>query len=271
MSNEPPADAGSRQQSRLAQLGGLFGGFAHEIRNPLSTIGLQLQLLQEDWERAATLARQETVDKGDEARRDGMVHRTEKSLKRLSVLQGEVRRLQSILDEFLRFVRSPDLELGPVPLNQTLQAVVDFIEPELARQGTVIRFLPDPRVPLLKLDPNQLRAAFLNLLINAQQALKQGGEIIVQTRLIGDRVLVSFTDTGPGMTPEVAARCFTPYFTTKKDGSGLGLPTTRRIVEDHGGTIRVQSEPGRGTRFVIDLPTRGVEALPQPAAKGGEE
>lgn len=270
MTGDSPSEARARQESRLAQLGGLFGGFAHEIRNPLSTIGLQLQLLQEEWERAATLARQEAATQGADAARDGGLARTEKSLKRLSVLQGEVRRLQNILDEFLRFVRSPELELSPVPLNQTVQAVVEFVEPELLRQGTVIRFLPDPRVPLLKVDPNQLRAAFLNLLINAQQALKQGGEIIVQTRLLGDRVLISFTDTGPGMTPEVTARCFTPYFTTKKGGSGLGLPTTRRIVEDHGGNIKVQSEPGRGTRFVIDLPVRGVQALPQPAAGGGQ-
>jgi two-component system sensor histidine kinase HydH len=117
------------------------------------------------------------------------------------------------------------------------------------------------------LDENQMRAAFLNLLINAQQALKQGGEIIVETRLLDERVRISFTDTGPGMTQEVAARCFSPYFTTKKRGSGLGLPTTRRIVEDHGGAIQVQSEPGRGTRFVLELPSN--PQLPLAGAEDG--
>jgi signal transduction histidine kinase len=150
-------------------------------------------------------------------------------------------------------------------VNHSLQEVLDFVEPELARQGTVIRFHPDPALPLLMLDVNQVRQAILNLLINAKQAIAQGGEVLVETRGSAAGVRIIVTDTGSGMSPDVLARCFQPYYSTKKGGTGLGLPTTKRILEDHGGSIDVQSEQGRGTRFVIDLP------LPAAAESGAPE
>jgi signal transduction histidine kinase len=235
-------------------LGHLVGGFAHEIKNPLSTIGLQLELLKEEW-----------------AEHDGA--REQRACKKIDLLQREVRRLQGILEEFLRYVREPQLELAATDVNTILQEVLDFVEPELIRQGTVIRFHPDPGLPELALDVNQFRQAILNLLINAKQAVAEGGEVIVETRGSAAGVRIAITDTGDGMSPDVLARCFQPYFSTKKGGTGLGLPTTKRILEDHGGSIEVQSEPGRGTRFVIDLPLPGAGPVPpgSPGSAGAHE
>jgi signal transduction histidine kinase len=126
----------------------------------------------------------------------------------------------------------------------------------------VVRFLPDARLPRVPLDADQLRQVVLNLLINAKQALAHGGEIIVETKSLPRGVQITVTDTGPGMTAEVLERCFLPYFSTKRGGSGLGLPTSRRIVEDHGGSIQVQSERDHGTRFTIRLPLDRNADLP---------
>lgn len=220
---------------RLAQLGTWLAGFAHEIRNPLSTIGLNLQLVKEDFADAETA-------------------RGKRTYKRLEVVEQEVKRLQAILAEFLRFARHPNLQPRPTDLNSMLRAVVDFTAPEMKQQGISLRFYPGGDVGTLELDGDQLRAALLNLLRNAQDACKPGDEVLISTERRGDRVRVRVTDTGSGMVSDVQARAFEPYFSTKKQGTGLGLPTTRRIVEDHGGTLEVSSEPGRGTQFTVELP-----------------
>ncbi len=220
---------------RLAQLGTWLAGFAHEIRNPLSTIGLNLQLVKEDFADA-------------ESARGKRTH------KRLAVVEQEVKRLQAILAEFLRFARHPNLQPKPTDLNSMLRAVVDFTAPEMQEHGISLRFYPGPDVGTLQLDGDQLRAAMLNLLRNAQDACKPGDEVLISTERRGDRVRVRVTDTGSGMASDVQARVFEPYFSTKKQGTGLGLPTTRRIIEDHGGTLELSSELGRGTQFTVELP-----------------
>lgn len=235
MSKEP-----SRDESRtehLARLGELLAGFAHEVRNPLSTIGLNLQLIREDLG--------DTDDPRDRRTR-----------KRLTVVEAEVRRLQDILEEFLRFARMPDLNPSTVELDTLLQAVVDFSEPELRDRGISLRCYPGVDVGAAELDAGQVRAALVNLVRNAADACSSGDEIIVASRREGDTVFVQVIDTGSGMTPEVLSRLFQPYFSTKKAGTGLGLPIVRRTVELHGGHVEVSSEVGRGTQFTLAFPVK---------------
>jgi signal transduction histidine kinase len=225
---------------RLAQLGNLLAGFAHEVRNPLSTIGLNLQLVLEEFEQA-------------ESARD------KRTYKRLAVVEEEVKRLRSILEEFLRFARSPELKLQVAELNGLLQGLVDFMAPEMREKGIALRFYPEGGSVHSRVDRDQIRAAVLNLLRNALDACRPGDQVLVSLRREGDEAVVRVTDTGVGMTAEVQARGFQPYFSTKKDGTGLGLPTVRRIVEDHGGRVELTSEVGKGTQFSIRLPLQRGE------------
>ncbi|MCA8973509.1 MAG: two-component sensor histidine kinase [Planctomycetes bacterium] len=220
---------------RLAQLGTLLAGFAHEVRNPLSTIGLNLQLVLEEFEAA-------------ESARD------KRTQKRLATVQTEVKRLQSILEEFLGFARAPEPKLARVDLNQKLQAVVDFHQPEMGDQKLSLRFYPGADIGEVNVDWDYMRAAVVNLLQNARDATPAGGEILVSTARDGDAVLIRVTDTGAGIAPDVQSRVLEPYFSTKKAGTGLGLATVCRVIAEHGGTLTMQSEVGKGTQFTLHLP-----------------
>ncbi|MCC6782872.1 MAG: GHKL domain-containing protein [Planctomycetes bacterium] len=233
---------------QLARLGALFAGFAHEIKNPLSTIGLNLQLVKED------------LGEPDSPRDQRIV-------RRLNVVESEVRRLQGILEQFLGYVRVPELHTRRMHLDSLLRELVEFVQPEMRERGVPVRFLGDGADREVELDADQFRAVIVNLLRNAMDACQDGGEVIVTTRTQGGvagahEAIVQVIDTGSGMTPEVREKAFTPYFSTKKQGTGLGLPTARRIVEQHGGSIQLDSEPGRGTAFTIRLPLAGASALP---------
>jgi signal transduction histidine kinase len=232
---------------RLAQLGALLAGFAHEVRNPLSTIGLNLQLVLEEFEGADT-------------------PRDKRLGKRLSTVQAEVQRLRKILDEFLSFARAPEPKPRPEDLNERLQALVEFSAPELRERGIALKFYPSPEVGMVALDWDHLQAALVNLLRNAGDAIEGKGEVWVATSKEGDEVLIRVTDTGRGIAKEHQGRVFEPYFSTKSTGTGLGLPTTRRIVEEHGGQLTFSSEPGKGTQFTIRLPAHGNRR--RPAAEG---
>lgn len=220
---------------RLAQLGTLLAGFAHEVRNPLSTIGLNLQLVLEDFREPETA-------------------RDKRTQKRLSTVEAEVRRLQKILEEFLGFARAPEPKLVLVPLNDRLQALVDFHEPDLTAAGLQLRFYPGQDVGSVPGDWDHLQGAVTNLLRNAKEATPSGGQVLVSTVRDGDFVLVRVTDTGAGIAPDLQPRVFDPYFSTKKTGTGLGLPTVRRVAEEHGGSLSLESEVGKGTQFTLRLP-----------------
>lgn len=226
---------------RLAQLGTLLAGFAHEVRNPLSTIGLNLQLVLEDFKEA-------------ESARDKRTH------KRLSTLDREVRRLQKLLEEFLSYARAPEPKLEPVDLNHQLGALIDFHEPEMKSAELSLRFYPDNQIGTVACDWDHVQAAVGNLLRNARDASRPGGEILVSTQREGDFVAIRVTDTGEGIPEEQVGRVLEPYFSTKKGGTGLGLPTVRRVAEEHGGSLTLQSEPGKGTQFALRLPARAGDA-----------
>jgi signal transduction histidine kinase len=220
------------QYSEIAQLA---GGLAHEIRNPLSTMALNLDLLAEDFTNADSPRERRVVQKIDRLRR-------------------ESQRLQDILESFLRFARVQDLKCEPVDLNVLVEDVRDFFEPQAVAHGIVIRAHLEPDLPCVSLDADLFRQALLNLFMNARQAMPDGGELFVRTRSEGAFDVLDVTDTGVGMTPDVRARVFDAFYSTRPGGSGLGLPTTRKIVEAHAGSIRVESEPGKGSQFSIRLP-----------------
>ncbi len=227
--------ARARGHDQLVELGQLTGGLAHEIKNPLSTINLNLNLLAED------LARREDED-------------AQRWLRRLRNVQGETDRVRDILDDFLRYAGKVELTLEVADLRRVIEELVDFFSPQAETARVVLRAsLPDEPVRA-EIDENLLKQALLNLMINAVQAMSDGGELLVRLSVQRGRGVIEVIDSGPGIPPDEREKIFSVYYSTKPQGTGLGLPTTRKLVREHGGTIRVDSEPGRGTCFIIALP-----------------
>jgi len=253
------SEARARAAERLAEMGTMTGGLAHEIKNPLSTIGLNVQLLRED---LGDLRKQLPAD-SQTAAQVGRVQ------KRFDTVVRETHRLRDILEDFLKFAGRVELDRQPTRINAMVDELADFFEPQAAAAGVRLRtdLNADPDAAVI--DASLVKQALLNLLLNATQAMAgardaaapHGGanELIVRTvnaRSQGrDYLHIHVTDTGPGIAPGAAEKIFQPYFTTKRTGSGLGLPTARRIAEEHGGSLRAHSAPGRGTDFVLRLPT----------------
>lgn len=227
---------------RMAELGGMTSGLAHEIKNPLSTIGLNAQLLAEAIEDS-------DLDPDDK-------HRL---VRRIGTLHRETDRLRDILDDFLQFAGELRLHIEPVDLNVLVAELIDFLSPQVEREGVRLRSELCPGELIMPVDAGRLKQALLNLMLNAVQAMAGTDaaqrELIVRTSTDGADALIHVIDTGGGMDDATMARIFEPYFSTKSGGSGLGLPTTRRIVEAHGGRLEVHSEPGRGTDFAVVLET----------------
>jgi len=238
----------------------LAAGLAHEIKNPLSTMAINLALLEEEWGRAAGA-------RGDD--RSEPTARERRCVKRVQTLQREVKRLETIVEDFLRYARGGEVNRSPQDLGSLVREVLDFVELEDSRQNIRHHIDLPIGLPLVMLDPGAFKQAVLNLFVNARQAMPLGGELIVRAQRQGNFVELTVTDTGVGMTPEDVERCFDVYYSTKKGGTGLGLSTTRRIVEEHNGTITVVSEPGRGTSFSIVLPLL-VEIHTHGSATGAE-
>jgi len=233
--------ARAKGYDHLAELGHLAGGLAHEIKNPLSTINVNLRLLAED------LARH----RDDEHQR---------WLRRLQGVQEEADRLRTILDDFLKYAGRYELSMLPVDLCRLVSELVDFFTPQAGDAHVVLRStFPDQPV-ICRIDEKLLKQALFNLMINAVQAMGEGGELLMKVAARDGRGIVEVTDTGPGIAPDETGRVFEVYYSTKKRGTGLGLPTTRRIIQEHGGTIRIESEPGKGTRFIIALPLAASRA-----------
>jgi signal transduction histidine kinase len=225
----------ARQAERLAELGTLTGGLAHEIKNPLSTIQLNLQLLREDLP-------------------DGEPFST-RIVNRLTTVQKEASRLRDILDDFLRFAGKMELDRRPLDLNRLLEDMVDFFFPQAQAQRVQLRLRPADGGLVAPVDERMLKQALLNLMINAVHAMPQGGELILSAGRQDGKAVIDVIDTGRGIEPEVLKRIFDAYYSTKKGGHGLGLAISKRIVEEHGGTLAAVSEVGKGTDFRIELPT----------------
>lgn len=233
---EPTAsEVNQKLVDQYTEIARLAGGLAHEIKNPLSTIRLNMELLAED------------LNEEDSPR-----HR--RALAKIAVVQRECQRLQDLLDDFLSFAKRRELRLEPSDLNEQLRQFLDFLRPQAAEWGiTVIPYL-QPDLPSVMLDRKAFRGALLNLVLNAQQAMPDGGQLEVFTEATARGVALRLIDTGCGMDEKTMSHIFDAFYSTKPGGSGLGLPTTRKVVEAHDGRISVRSNVGSGTQFTIELP-----------------
>ena len=212
----------------------LAGGFVHELKNTLNTVSLNLQLLAEDFADADT-------------------PRDRKAKLRVERLSSECRRIVELANDFLRFARSGSIERTPTNLGDLVSRLVDFLSPTALARGVEIVWYP-AELPPVPLDADLFEKVLLNLLLNAEEAMPDGGRLTVQASADDSTVTLNVIDAGHGMSPEVLTRAFEPFRTTKPGGTGLGLATAKRVVEAHGGTIAVESEPGRGSKFAVTLP-----------------
>ncbi len=219
----------------LDYLNMIAAGLVHEIKNPLNTININLQLLNEELEN-----RNSEKDK--------------KMSDRAQLLQREVGRLDNILSDFLRFTKKHELHIEECDINGVIDSVLDFIGPEAKQNSIRILKSFDTKLPKCNLDSNVIKQALLNIIINAQQAMPNGGELIVRTYQISNSIFIDITDTGVGIQKEKIDNIFQVYYSTKKTGSGLGLPTAKRIVEENKGSISIRSVVGKGSSFLIKLP-----------------
>ena len=225
----------ARHAERLAELGTLTGGLAHEIKNPLSTIQLNLQLLREDLD----------PDHPGHTR----------LVSRLNTVQKEVSRLRDILEDFMRFAGKLELDRRQIDVAALMEELVDFFTPQAQANRVQLRLRKPERPLVAPVDERLLKQAVLNLMINAVQAMPEvGGEILLSAHPDGDWAVLEVADTGRGIEPEALGRIFQAYYSTKPGGTGLGLALAKRMVDEHGGQISATSEVGKGTMFRIELP-----------------
>ncbi|WP_309895195.1 ATP-binding protein [Archangium sp.] len=223
---------------QLAAVGRISAQVAHEVRNPLSSIGLNVELLQDAFAHA-------TFESPEEARESREI---------LVAVTREVDRLTEVTEQYLRMARPPRPSLEPTDVTEVLASVLDFSREELERAGVEVARDFTPDTPKALADEGQLRQVFLNLLRNAREAMNEGGRLTISTRAHERDVEVALQDTGRGMSESVRHRIFEPFFSTKEDGTGLGLAVCQQILKTHGGALSCQSEPGRGTTFFVKLP-----------------
>lgn len=221
------------RREHLSMMGNLAATVAHEVRNPLNAISMGLQRLKAEF--------QPTQDEGEYSRF-------------IELMRAEVHRLNSIVEEFLTLSRPLNIKPDLVKVDQLLKDLTTLTEGDAESSGVDIAVVHHGPRPVVKADPDYLKQVLLNLILNGLQAMPEGGRLTIETSIRDGRMRLSVNDTGEGIAPENLARIFEPYFTTKSEGSGLGLPIARRIVESHGGTIEVASQTGTGTRFDIVLP-----------------
>jgi signal transduction histidine kinase len=245
-----------RYSRKLAALGRLSAGVAHEVKNPLNAMMIHLELLRQQF--SPRVGRHSapagTAPAAGVAVAPVVAVDTTRALEHVDVIANEIHRLDEVVQGFLKFSRPEDLKLQPVNLAALLDEVVPIVRPEAERAGVELVVEPG-NVPDVNGDPTMLRQAFLNLALNACQAMPEGGTLRIDCESVrGHQVKISFSDNGIGIKPEHLQRIFDLYFTTKERGSGIGLSMVYRTVQMHDGEIEVQSTPGAGTTFRVLLP-----------------
>ncbi|MEY4577089.1 MAG: hypothetical protein RL701_1792, partial [Pseudomonadota bacterium] len=244
------AQARLLQTERLAAIGRMAAHVSHEVRNPLSSIGLNVELLEEELRTANPETRE-----------------------LLAAVRREIDRLGGVTEEYLRVARLPNPHLLPEHLNDVVRGAVQLLRLELKAASVRVQLELDEDLPLVAMDEAQMRQVLINLLKNAREAMPDGGVVRVVTRVPENAtgVELSVCDDGVGMEPEQKERIFDLFYTTKQRGSGLGLPLTQQIVVAHGGHIRCESAPGQGTDFRLFLPAARVTDRVQEDALVAEE
>ncbi len=213
-------------------------GLAHEIRNPLNSMNMNLQMLGEELEGVPGL--------------EGGEH-----LEMLRSMQGEIKRIANLIDVFLQYARPATPQFEVKDLNEVLQATARFLQADFRQSGVELILDLEPLLPSVEIDEGQLRQALLNILGNARQVMEPGGQVRLSSRPgIGGEIVIEVADTGPGIPPDAIERVFEPFFSKRAGGTGLGLAIARQMVENHRGRIEVDSQVGKGTTFRIRLPRR---------------
>ena len=223
------------ESERFNALTLLAAGVAHEIGNPLNSLHIHLQLMERQ------------AQKLDGAERTQL-------RESIDIARSEVSRLDSIVTQFLRAIRPSKPQLHAENLNAIVDEAVRFFAPEIKDRDIVVEQELRSDLPLLQLDRDQMKQAFYNVIKNSFEAMKSRGILRIRTDMDDTHVLVRFTDTGGGMSPDNLSHVFEPYFTTKAAGTGLGLLIVRRIVREHGGELSIESSEGKGLTLTIRLP-----------------
>jgi len=228
------------QSEKFAAIGQLAAHVAHEIRNPLSSIELNLDLLSEEIRSGPEI----DVEEADEL---------------LKSVRTVVARLDAIVSEYLAFARLPQFEFEMESLNAVIQTFCRFVEPQLRQAQVCLKTELHPNLAATLLDAEQIQRALHNFLKNAVEAMPKGGTFSIATRQEGNTIILEVRDTGEGIPEKDLQNIFDPFFTTKKGGTGLGLPLILEIVKQHQGSISCQSAEGKGTVFTISLPIRNAQ------------
>ena len=234
----PNENTNAKQEAthqKYVELSQIVAGLAHEIKNPLSTINLNLKLLGEDLSRYNDAEHQRLA-------------------RRLQRVQDETHRVRQTLDDFLRYAGKYELHKTRTDLKEIVRDLHDFFLPQADTCGVILRNTVPSEPVYCCIDVNLIKQALLNLMINASQEMPNGGELLIRLSSEDQQAVIEVIDTGHGIEPGKLDAIFQPYWSSKSDGSGLGLPTARRIIREHGGSLKVESEVGKGTRFLLRLP-----------------
>lgn len=224
---------------RLATIGRMSAEMAHQVRNPLSAISLNLELIEDEISRLPEISRKE-------------------ARKLITVILKEIDNLAEVTESYLRFAKLPPFRWEKANLNDIVREIVVFARPRIEQRGAKVSQRLDERLPPVRIDRRQFKFAVINVLTNALEAMSSGGRLRVKTHANNGWAELTISDTGLGIPPEEMEKIFDPFFTTKQSGTGLGLPLARRIVESHSGRIACESIPRVGTTFTISLPADGL-------------
>jgi len=226
----------ARKADRMAYVGTLSSGLAHEIRNPLNSMNMNVQLIQEELDE---------LDLPDAEQYGEM----------LTGVRREIQRLERLVSSFLGYARPMKLEIQKCRIDRLIQDTLDFLEPEILKSGVALKTAFDAKLPECEVDEGQIKQALINVVQNAIQVLQPGELLEIGARRAGgDKLVITIRDEGPGIAEEELKHIFKVFYSSKRGGTGLGLPTAQRIAEMHYGGIKVDSQVGKGTKFTIILP-----------------